>query len=68
MLMRLQELEEEARTKIIVVVGMDNPEISTDPIEIFAPPSYQYEPLLLQSEFDELPQKIKHRKKRKYHN
>ena len=64
MMMRVVEIQEELRPKVIILV--DKPEVK--PLILEAPIHMGYEPTILQSELDYLPQKIKHRKKRKYHN
>lgn len=63
MTMRLFELEAEEYYKQIIN-NTNQPKV----LELTNPRILEVEPIIKQSEFDELPQKIKHRKKRKFHN
>lgn len=64
MMMRLQELQLEKRILIVEPPKEIKLEIKEVP-KLIEPIHLYYKP---QSYFDELPQKIKHRKKRRYHN
>lgn len=68
MMMRAIEIEEEFRFNRVLIVGIGYPELKSEAFKLTNPRIIDFEPTILQSEFDDLPQKTKHQKKRKFHN
>lgn len=64
MMMRLEELRQEKRKLIF------EPPKAPEPVNIKLSILPKLEPMIYhpQSHYDELPQKVKHRKKRRFHN